>query len=62
MIQDLINGSEKEARDRSRAARRRTSDQTYDYIKLSEATRQLRQVESEIDGKVRLFVVLEQLL
>lgn len=40
-----------EARERSRAARRRTSDPTYDYNKLGEATRQLRQVESEIDGK-----------
>ncbi len=27
------------------------SDPTYDYNKLGEATRQLRQVESEIDGK-----------
>eukprot|EP00802_Teleaulax_amphioxeia_P005712 Tamp_05716.p2 GENE.Tamp_05716~~Tamp_05716.p2 ORF type:complete len:464 (+),score=94.54 Tamp_05716:108-1394(+) len=50
-VEELINGSEVEARERSRAARRRTSDPTYDYNKLGEATRQLRQVESEIDGK-----------
>jgi hypothetical protein len=49
--QELINGSEAEARERSRAARRRTTDLTYDYAKLAEATRQLRQVESEVDGK-----------
>ena len=49
--QELINGSEAEARERSRAARRRTTDLTYDYVKLAEATRQLQQVESEIDGK-----------
>ena len=49
--EEIINGSEQEQQKRARTARRRISDQTYEYDKLTQATTQLRQVEREIEGK-----------
>ena len=51
VAEEIINGSEPEQQKRARTARRRISDQTYEYDKLAQATTQLRQVEREIEGK-----------
>jgi len=60
-VEDLINGSETDARENSRAARRRNIDQSYDYTKLAEAHRQLRQVEVDIHGKDWTIKLVRQL-
>mmetsp|Transcript_32992 Transcript_32992/g.78679 ORF Transcript_32992/g.78679 Transcript_32992/m.78679 type:complete len:823 (+) Transcript_32992:113-2581(+) len=49
--EDIIGGDGPDAQKRSRTARRRITDQTYEYEKLTQATTQLRQVEREIEGK-----------
>jgi hypothetical protein len=51
VAEEIVSGSEPEQQKRARTARRRITDQSYEYDKLTQATTQLRQVEREIEGK-----------
>eukprot|EP00283_Hemiselmis_rufescens_P010123 CAMPEP_0173431904 /NCGR_PEP_ID=MMETSP1357-20121228/9893_1 /TAXON_ID=77926 /ORGANISM="Hemiselmis rufescens, Strain PCC563" /LENGTH=804 /DNA_ID=CAMNT_0014396435 /DNA_START=167 /DNA_END=2577 /DNA_ORIENTATION=+ len=49
--EEIAMGEGPDAQKRSRTAKRRITEQPYEYEKLSQATTQLRQVEREIEGK-----------
>eukprot|EP00961_Rhodomonas_salina_P270543 3655673-Rhodomonas_salina.3 len=55
--EDIIGGDGPDAQKRSRTARRRITDQTYEYEKLTQATTQLRQVASPLSTSTCSVVV-----